>query len=75
MRNLGSEQLSTDTAVLVTKMILDGKKLSEIEFKDTIELELKDGEDIILPYRYVIKNGKPVLPKGLFEMLRDQEGI
>ena len=56
-------------------MILDGKKLSEIEFKDTIELELKDGEDIILPYRYVIKNGKPVLPKGLFEMLRDQEGI
>jgi len=49
--------------------------VSEIEFKDTIELELKDGEDIILPYRYVIKNGKPVLPKGLFEMLRDQEGI
>ncbi len=75
MRNLGSEQMSTDTAVLVTKMILDGKKLNEIEFKDTIELELKDGEDIILPYRYVVKNGKPVLPKGLFEMLRDQEGL
>jgi ribosome biogenesis SPOUT family RNA methylase Rps3 len=75
MRSLGREQMSTDTAVLVTHMILDGKKLSDIEFKDTIELELKDGEDIQLPYRYVIQNGKPVLPPGLFEMLRDQEGL
>lgn len=75
MRNLGHEQMSTDTAVLVTKMILDGKKLKDIEFKDTIELETKDGEEVILPYRYVLKNGKPVLPKGLFEMLKDQEGL
>ena len=75
MRSLGSEQMSTDTAVLVTKMILNGKKLKDIEFKDTIEIELKDGEDVILPYRYVVKNGKPVLPKGLFEMLKNQEGL
>lgn len=75
MRNLGKEQMSTDTAVLVTKMILDGKKLEDIEFKDTIELETKDREEVILPYRYVVKNGKPVLPEGLFEMLRDQEGL
>ena len=75
MRNLGNEQMSTDTAVLVTKMILDGKKLNEIEFKDTIEMETNDGEEVILPYRYVVKNGNPVLPEGLFEMLRDQEGL
>ena len=75
MRNLGKEQMSTDTAVLVTKMILDGNNLSEIEFKDTIELETNDGEEVILPYRYVMKEGKPVLPKGLFEMLKNQEGI
>lgn len=75
MRNLGKEQMSTDTAVLVTKIILDGKKMKDIEFKDTIELETNDGEEVILPYRYVIKNGKPVLPKGLFEMLKNQEGL
>jgi len=74
-RSLGKEQMSTDTAVLVTKMILDGKKLSEIEFKDTIELETNDGEDVILPYRYVIKDGNPILPKGLFEMLKKQKGL
>lgn len=75
MRHLGHEQMSTNTAVMVSHMVLNGKKLSDIEFKDTIELELKDGEDLILPYRYVIENGKPVLPKGMFEMLRDQEGL
>jgi ribosome biogenesis SPOUT family RNA methylase Rps3 len=75
MRNLGKEQMSTDTAVLVTNMILNGKKLNEITFKDTIELETNEGESVILPYRYVVENGKPVLPKGLFEMLKNQEGL
>jgi ribosome biogenesis SPOUT family RNA methylase Rps3 len=75
MRNLGKEQMSTDTAVLVTHMILNGKKLGEIEFKDEITIETNDGEEVILPYRYVVQNNKPVLPRGLFEMLRDQEGL
>ncbi|MBN2421021.1 hypothetical protein JXB27_01960 [Candidatus Woesearchaeota archaeon] len=75
MRNLGQEQMSTDTAVLVTHMILNGKKLNEIKFQDTISLETNDGEEIILPYRYVVENGKPVLPEGLFEMLKNQEGL
>ena len=65
----------TDTAVMVTHKILSGTKLEDIQFQDTIELELKDGEDLILPYRYVVENGKPVLPKGMIEMLRDQEGL
>lgn len=75
MRSLGREQMSTDTAVLVTNMILNGKKLSDIKFQDTIELDTKEGESVILPYRYVLENEKPVLPKGLFEMLKNQEGI
>ncbi len=75
MRSLGDKQMSTDTAVLVTHMILNGKKFKDIQFKDTIELETKDDESVILPYRYVVENGKPVLPKGLFEMLKTQEGL
>jgi len=74
-RSLGKEQMSTDTAVMVTHMVLNGKKLKNIEFQDTIEFETNKGESVVLPYRYVIENGKPVLPKGLFEMLKKQEGL
>lgn len=75
MRSLGREQMSTDTAVMVSHKIIGGTKIEDIQFQDTIELELNDGEDLILPYRYVVENGKPVLPKGLFEMLKNQEGL
>ena len=74
-RNLGKEQMSTDTAVLVVKLIVDGTPLEKIEFKDEIEIEIKEGESILLPYRYVVKNKKPVLPAGLIEMLKKQKGF
>ena len=74
-RSLGKEQMSTDTAVMVTHMVLNGKKLSEIEFQDTIELQTGENDSVVLPYRYVMKDGKPILPKGLFEMLKKQEGL
>ncbi len=75
MRNLGKKQMSTDTAVLVTHKILNGKKLKDIKFKDTIELETAENESVILPFRYVLEDGKPVLAKGLFEMLKKQKGL
>lgn len=75
MRCLGQEQMSTDTAVLVTHKVLTGTPLNKIKFQDTISLETNDGEEVILPYRYVVENGKPVLPEGLFEMLKNQEGL
>ena len=74
-RSLGNKQMSTDTAVLVTHMILNGKKMKDIKFQDTIELETGEYDSVVLPYRYVLENGKPILPPGLFEMLRDQEGF
>ena len=74
-RNLGKEQMSTDTAVLVTKMIADGKALEEIEFQDEVEIIIKEGESILLPYRYVLKDKIPVLAPGLVEMLKKQKGF
>ena len=74
-RSLGTEQMSTNTAVLVTKRILDGQQLDEIEFQDGIEIMTGDGEEVELPYRYVIENGEPVLPPGLIEHLKRQEGF
>ncbi|MBW2977280.1 hypothetical protein KY331_00390 [Candidatus Woesearchaeota archaeon] len=69
-RNIGKEQMSTDTAVYVVKGIIEGKKLEDFEFKDEIEIEIGEGESIQLPFRYVIINGKPLLPKGLIEHLK-----
>ncbi|MBI2109586.1 hypothetical protein HYT58_00235 [Candidatus Woesearchaeota archaeon] len=73
--NLGKEQMSTDTAVLVTKMICSGTKLGEIKFKDHIEIGLDNFLAIVLPYRYVIKNRKPVISKELIDYLKKRNEI
>jgi|TARA_B100002003_G_C14063429_1_gene511841 ribosome biogenesis SPOUT family RNA methylase Rps3 len=72
-RNLGNKQMSTNTAVLVAKKISEGKPLEKLEFEDEIEIPMKDGESVILPFRYLIENHKPVLPEGLKQMLKDQD--
>ncbi|MEK6857476.1 MAG: SAM-dependent methyltransferase [Nanoarchaeota archaeon] len=69
-RNLGKKQMSTDTAVKVTKLIVDGKKFSEIKFIDNPELEIADGEFVELPYRYLSKDGKPVIYSKIMEILK-----
>lgn len=75
VRNLGRMQMSTDTAVLVTHKILNGTPLEKIRFKDHIELDMGRNESVELPYRYVVKNGEPILPPGLVEMLKEQKGF
>jgi len=74
IRNLGDVQMSTDTAVLVAKRILVDKiPFDKLEFKDEIEIELDDGFSNILPYRYLIEDGKPVLPYGLIDYLMHED--
>ena len=72
-RNLGSKQMSTDTAVYVAKKIIDGKKLEEIQFKDEIELDLGEKESVQLPFRYVIEDGEIVLPPGFVDFMRERD--
>lgn len=69
-RNLGNKQMSTDTAVKVAKLIVDGKKLGEIKFIDEPEIELADGESVELPYCYLSKEGKPLIPKKIIEIMK-----
>lgn len=76
LRNLSEKQMSTDTAVFVTKKILDG--IEDLKFIDEPEIVLKKGEieeRIKLPYRYVLKNNKPLIEKELIEYLKKKEGI
>ena len=72
-RNLGKEQMSTDTAILVAKKIMDGTPLDKLQFQDEIEIPMKEGESVILPFRYLLENNRPILPKGLKQMLKDQD--
>jgi len=64
-RHLGKLQMSTDNAVLTAKMITDGKKLETIKFIDNPSIEMEDGLELQLPYRFVEINGKPYISDEL----------
>ncbi len=72
-RNLGKEQFSTDSAVYVAKEISKGKELEEIEFQDSIEISINKIESIILPFKYPLKNKKPIISKDLINYLRKDD--
>ncbi len=71
--NLGKEQMSTDTAVIVTKLITDGKELSKLKFQQGIEIKISVYEEVHLPYKYLIINNKPLLAPGIADMLKRQK--
>ncbi len=70
--NLGKAQMSTDTAVIVTKMIVDGKKLSDLKFQQGVCVPIAKGEEVHLPYKYLLVNNKPLLAPGIAGMLKKQ---
>ena len=82
-KNLGNVQMSTNTAVLVTQQIIDeGLDFSDLDFVDEIEIILDQDTDEqgkprnysqILPYRYLVIKGKPILPDGLIEYLKQMD--
>lgn len=74
-KNLGERQLSTDTAVIVTKLILTGTPLEKIQFKDELEIETNERESVILPYPYVVKDGKVVVSRELIAYLKKKKGF
>ena len=74
-RSLGKEQMATDNAVYVVKEILKGKKLSELEFIENIEIPIKKRESVELPYKYAVVNGKPLICKELVQRLKKQKGF
>lgn len=71
--NLGKAQMSTDTAVIVTKLIIDGKKLSDLKFQQGIEIKINAHEEVHLPYKYLVLKNKVLLAPGIVEMLKKQK--
>lgn len=74
-RNIGKKQMSTDNAVFVVKKIVQGTKLSGIPFQDKIEIELGKNESTILPYRYAVVDGKPLVCEELISYLKRKRGF
>ena len=78
LRNLGNKQMSTDTAVLATKLILDGKNFEKLSFQDDLEVNIKNGtikESLLLPYRYILINKKIQINPKLIDYLKKKKSL
>ncbi len=73
--NLGKAQMSTDTAVIVTKLICDGTPLENMQFAEGLEVHITEGESVMLPYRYLILNDTVLLAPGIVDLLKEQESF
>ncbi|KAK5085979.1 hypothetical protein LTR05_005269 [Lithohypha guttulata] len=71
-RRLGPVQMTTDTAVRVTRaVVLEGKELNKIPYLDFPELKLDEHESTEMPFRYVKDNhGQPIMPQGMLELIK-----
>ncbi|KAK9248725.1 SAM-dependent RNA methyltransferase [Lipomyces tetrasporus] len=72
-RRLGPNQMTTDTAIRVVKMVVeDQKPLNQIEYVDFPELRWNKYESTEMPFRYVkdSQTGEPIMPEGMRELIR-----
>ncbi|KAK0720699.1 SAM-dependent RNA methyltransferase [Lasiosphaeris hirsuta] len=70
-RRLGPKQMTTDTAVRVTRMVVEDKtRLLDVPYLDYPELRFNEHESTEMPFRYVAgTDGKPIMPKGMVELI------
>lgn len=71
-RRLGPVQMTTDTAVRVTRMVVEEQfTLNAIPYLDYPELKFNKHESTEMPFRYVKgDDGKPVMPEGMVELIK-----
>lgn len=72
-KRLGDKQMTTDTAVRTTQLIMEkGKPFEQIKFWDYPEFRFSKYEATEMPFRYVIneKDGKPILPEGMLNLIK-----
>ncbi|KAK9476938.1 SAM-dependent RNA methyltransferase [Lipomyces japonicus] len=72
-RRLGPFQMTTDTAIRVTKIVIEDQvELNDIEYVDNPELKWNKQESTQMPFRYVKDKttGEPIMPKGMREHIR-----
>ncbi|KAF8523693.1 SAM-dependent RNA methyltransferase [Hysterangium stoloniferum] len=70
-RHLGPVQMTTDTALGVTKLVIHNKTpLHEIPYIDFPTITFNARESVEMPFRYIAdEEGQPTLPPGMRELL------
>ncbi|KAF2636060.1 DUF431-domain-containing protein [Massarina eburnea CBS 473.64] len=70
-RRLGPVQMTTDTAVRVTRIVVqDRVPVDKIPYVDHPELKINKNESTEMPFRYVVgKDGHPIMPEGMMELI------
>ncbi|KAH6655587.1 SAM-dependent RNA methyltransferase [Truncatella angustata] len=71
-RRLGPVQMTTDTAVRVTRMVIEEQyTLNNIPYTDHPDLKFNEHESTQMPFRYVKdKEGNPIMPEGMVELIQ-----
>ncbi|OTB09187.1 hypothetical protein M426DRAFT_134115 [Hypoxylon sp. CI-4A] len=71
-RRLGPVQMTTDTAVRVTRMVIEEQfTLSKVPYVDFPDLKFNEHESTQMPFRYVTdKEGKPIMPEGMVDLIK-----
>ncbi|KAJ7454030.1 SAM-dependent RNA methyltransferase [Mycena galericulata] len=71
-RHLGPVQMTTDTALGVTKLVVDDKiPLDEIPYVNFPTIVFNPKESVEMPFRYIADGGQPKLPPGMRELLHE----
>jgi len=71
-RHLGPVQMTTDTALGVTKLVVEDKiPLSKIPYVDHPTIAFNARESVEMPFRYIADGKEPKLPPGMREHLHD----
>ncbi|KAF9225006.1 DUF431-domain-containing protein [Gyrodon lividus] len=73
-RHLGPVQMTTDTALGVTKRVVDDKTpLDDIPYVDFPTITFNPKESVEMPFRYIADypSGEPLLPPGMRELLHE----
>lgn len=70
-RRLGALQMSTDTAIRTTQIIIENQtKFEDIKFIDYPEIHYNKYESTEMPFRYVLDSeGVPILPEGMLQLI------
>ncbi|KAJ5587921.1 DUF431 domain protein [Penicillium hispanicum] len=71
-RRLGPKQMTTDTAVRVTRMVVHERvPLEQISYADYPEILINEHERTEMPFRYVKDaNGQPIMPEGMVDLIK-----
>ncbi|KAH7926926.1 DUF431-domain-containing protein [Leucogyrophana mollusca] len=71
-RHLGAVQMTTDTALGVTKRVVDDQvPLDSIPYVDFPTIKFNAKESVEMPFRYIAENDNPLLPPGMRELLHE----